>query len=483
MSLPLSDIVRIVVDLAPTARSRRGFNTSLFVGTSDVISTDDRVRLYGGMESMIEAGFTADMPEYQAASLHFAQRPRPQRIAIGRHELIEGAGEFEVTNDTAETVGAFVISWEHVPDAGNAFLYYTPFDLSALPAFQDTLDCPWAQIASGDEITPGTGATYIVVAEVDSSSRVVNLGAAALGGNSEPLDLPSAESVVDAIRACRRKTASWYTVTYLDATPDEIFDVAQYVETAQPHSAHLFTTNETLALSGNPNSIFNRLRQMSFRRTLGQYSNTPNAVAGIAGFAMGANTGLSRSAYTLMHKTVVGLAPDDVSETEYAFLVAANGNIYVSRSEGDTGDGSDYFMFEEGRMSDATWFDEILNLDMLVNDMQLAILDLFKSRSKVPQTEPGMSDIKISIKPSLRNAARSGFIAPGRWTGPNIFITEDYAPLQTGDILEKGWLVLSEPIDDQSQAGRDARVSPPIYVPIKLAGAIHTVLVQINVNR
>jgi hypothetical protein len=120
---------------------------------------------------------------------------------------------------------------------------------------------------------------------------------------------------------------------------------------------------------------------------------------------------------------------------------------------------------------------------MLVNDMQLAIIDLLASRPKVPQEEDGVNDIKLSMMPSLRRSVLIGFIAPGKWNGPDIWITAEYAPLRTGDRLSSGWDIFSEPVDDQSQADRDERISPPIYVPLKLAGAFHAVLVRINVNR
>jgi hypothetical protein len=213
-------------------------------------------------------------------------------------------------------------------------------------------------------------------------------------------------------------------------------------------------------------------------RSIGQYSVTPDAVAGIMGYAMGANIKTARSAFTLMHKRVTGVAPDNLSETQVFYLLKANGNYYVSR-----GFDGEYSMFETGTMANGTWFDEVLNLDMLVNDMQLAILDLLVSRPKIPQTEEGMNDIKLSMLPSLRNSRRIGFIAPGRWNGPNLWLTEDLLALETGDMLDKGYLVVSEPVDEQSQADRDARKAPPIYTPLKLAGAIHTVLVQIDVNR
>ena len=70
-----------------------------------------------------------------------------------------------------------------------------------------------------------------------------------------------------------------------------------------------------------------------------------------------------------------------------------------------------------------------------------------------------------------------GFIAPGQWNGSACLT------LKTGDYLQQGYVVLSEAIDDQDQADRDARKAPPIYVCTKLAGAIESVIIQVNVNR
>ena len=55
--------------------------------------------------------------------------------------------------------------------------------------------------------------------------------------------------------------------------------------------------------------------------------------------------------------------------------------------------------------------------------------------------------------------------------------------IEQGDAIEKGYQVMSESIDSQTSADRDARVCPPIYVALKLAGAIHSVVIQLNVNR
>ena len=55
--------------------------------------------------------------------------------------------------------------------------------------------------------------------------------------------------------------------------------------------------------------------------------------------------------------------------------------------------------------------------------------------------------------------------------------------LQQGDAIEEGYLIMSESVVDQSVADREARMCPPIYVALKLAGAMHSVVIQLNVNR
>jgi len=479
MSLPLNDIVKIVVNLSPRAAIRRGFNLGLLVGPSEVISPEERVRIYSGTDAMIEDGFATDSPEVIAAGRMFKQRPAPTRVAIGRRVVLEDvAGQFEVTSVVGSEADNFIVNWDHVAEGSNTFVFYTPYDLSVVPEYHDVMEAPWAAIVPGQEITPNPGATFVMVAEVDVAGRMINIGAASLPGGSQSLGLEMCESPTDAIRACRAANSEWYPVTYLGASTDDIMSIAEYVETVDPVSVQMYTTNDPLVLTNDPNGIFARLRAKGFMRSLGQYSFTPDAVTGIMGYAMGANTRMSRSAYTLMHKRVVGVAPDNLSQPDVDGIQRGNGNYYVSR-----GPDGEYSMFERGTMADGTWFDEVINLDMLVNEMQKAILDHLASVPKVAQTEDGVTEIKIKMKPSLRRARIIGFIAPGVWNGPTIWLTEDYAPLQTGDRLADGWDILSEPVDDQSQADREERVSPPIYVPIKLAGAIHTVLVQINVNR
>ena len=486
-NLPLSDIVDIQVNLSPRAVARRGFNLGLLIGQSEVIPLDERVRLYSSLRAMFEDGFRETDPEYIAAGFMFSQRPAPARVAIGRHNSIPQLAEFEASL-THISSDLFSVTWEHIPSDGNVIIYEYLTDIADIsdidiPAYRSVFvdggsERAWDYAENGMEVRLQAGAIGIRLLELTPENRIVSVSVLDGQRGFISLGLPLAESVIDAVRLCRSANSEWYLFSYLGATPDEILSLARFAESATPVCVQFYTTDEPLVLRNDSDSIFAKLRALSFRRSLGQFSRTAYAAAGIMGWAMGANTRKSGSAYTLMHKRVVGIKPDNLSVTQADHLQRANGNYYVSRGYDD-----EYSMFERGTMGDGVWFDEILNLDMLVNDLQLAILDLLTSRPKIPHTEGGVSDIKIAMRPCLRTARMTGFIAPGRWNAASIYTEPEHAPLQTGDYLENGYLILSEPVDYQSPADRENRIAPPIYIAIKLAGAIHTVRVRIDVNR
>ena len=283
-------------------------------------------------------------------------------------------------------------------------------------------------------------------------------------------DTTGDETIVEAVTACRVKNTNWYVCTVCGATKANIEDVAEYIETAVPTAAFFYTTADVDVPAGTAGNIMVLLKAANYKRTLGQYSTEDDAVAAILGYAMGANTGLANSAYTLAYKSEVGVTPEDLNLTEVTAIKAQNGNVYINR-------GATYDLFEQGVMADGTAFDELLNLDMLANDIQLAVMDLLVSVPKVPQTEDGVSLLVNAINGPCSEARNKGFIAPGVWNASPIL------NLNTGDMLSQGYLVLADTIANQSQSDREARKSPPIYVPVKLSGAIEHAVINVLVNR
>lgn len=364
--LPIKDVV---INLTPRSVVRSGFNLSMIIGDSKVLNADNRVAVYTDMESMANAGFTEDMPEYKAAQIYFSQKPNPGRVAIG---------------------------------------------------FWDSSD----------------------------------------------------ETLAEAIAACRAFNLEWWGCVpigktdasgqFVAVTADELLEAALTIENATQNSVMICALSD-LAFLGE-------LKAKRYGRTMGIFSADVNKAVAIMGYAMGANTGLADSAYTLKFKKLIGVVADPLSEPQVSDAEAVSANVYVNR-------GATYDMFEQGTMADGTWFDEIVNLDMLSNDIQLSVMDILTKTTKIPQTEAGVATIINAILPNLDKAVETGFVAPGIWTAPS------FMEIEQGDAIEKGYQVMSESVDDQSEKDREARICPPIYIALKLAGAIHGVVIQLNVNR
>lgn len=284
------------------------------------------------------------------------------------------------------------------------------------------------------------------------------------------------EAPVKTVQECRQLDSEWYVGIYCgDLTDAQILAIQEYVEACTPSTVFAFTTADAKAKAAD-GGIFGTIKSKGYRRIIGQYSTAhKDAICAAIGWAMGAMSASTiNSAFTLAYKREVGVQAENYMQTfttnDLNNIKKNYGNVYVNR-------GNYYDVFEEGRVGDGSWFDEIIYLDKYKNDMQLSIMDLLVNANKLPQTEAGMGRIKTAIKEVCDDMNRIGFIKEGVWKG------EELMALEYGHVLPGGYLIQSEPISEQSQAERDARNAPPIYVSLKLAGAIHHVTIQVDVNR
>jgi hypothetical protein len=83
-ALSVDRVVKVTINMSPTAAGRRNFGALLIVGASRVIDQSERLRSYTGITG-VAADFGIEAPEYQAAEIYFAQSPRPSLLYIGRY--------------------------------------------------------------------------------------------------------------------------------------------------------------------------------------------------------------------------------------------------------------------------------------------------------------------------------------------------------------------------------------------------------------
>jgi hypothetical protein len=386
---------------------------------------------------MITDGFLTTDPEYKAALLYFSQEPAPTRVLIGR----------QVT--TAPFTGNCAIATDSA--------VVTPASMTGIEV---------GQVVSGTGIAVGA-----VVKEMGATTITLDKVATATNAAASLTFTAVVETAVEALHACRAADYEWCTYLLCGATKDEVLSMAGEVEVMTPSTIQFFTTADADVLAGTAGNIFETLKGLKYNRTLGQYSTKhTDAVASALGYAMGANTGLADSAYTLALKDEPGVTVESITETQYKNITDNNGNVYVNR-------GDLYNMFEPGVMADGTFFDEVINLDKLVNDLQITGIDALKAVPRVAQTENGITYLLTRLKEPCETALKVGFVAPGKWT------SKDVLRLKNGDYLSKGYMIMSESIDSQAIADREARKAPAIYVALKLAGAVHSAVIGVYVNR
>jgi hypothetical protein len=448
MTLSLNPVVDIEVYISPLAAPRRTFDQGLIAGNSTIIPVSERIRQYTDVASILEDGFNSTSPEYLAAVKYFGQSPNATYLWLGRWDTV-----------------ASKISTCAANNAGTGY------------AANDVLSVVQGNATGGQikVLTVGANGTIATSEIHEAGTGYANgTGLALTGGsgNNATLDITDirAETALESFTECRGAGSDWYMGSIIGANNTDLAAIAAYVEAATPSTAFAFQSNDANTLLGTTGNIFDTMKGLGYNRTIGLYSNTAYADAALIGRAMGLNTGLANSAFTLKFKDLTGITADSLTNTQVTNIEADYGNVYINR-------GDYYDMLEQGKMAGGSFFDEILFLDMLVNNIQLNVMDLLYQVPKVPQTDAGVSEIIHQVNRACDDSVDVGFIAPGVWTGVTVL------NLKNGDALPNGYLVQAQAIKDQSTANREARIAPPIYCAIKLAGAVHSCVIGVYVNR
>lgn len=486
---PLTDIVNVVVQVSPTAAIPSGFNLGLIIGQTAVISgsDSDRVRLYTDVTQMITDGFASNSPEYLAAQLYFGQSPRPASLAVGRWIGTESALSavqacrlantnwygFTVCGVTA--VDIFAIA-AYVESAQPASVYfYTTNDADSLTGTTATAGILASAASPVTDISALTTSTFKIAVDQDAYPTIPNYQTVTLSPAGNTTGAKTAlemQSKIRALGGLYSQVSVVYTTVYTitSGSVGSGSKVLCAVGDSNDIAASLKINTGTVLTTGT-GSLGLAMKGLSYTHTLGQFSTVSvDAAAAILGYAMGANTGLMNSAYTLAYKSEVGVTVEPLTVTQLSLLKFANLNVYVSR-------GNVFSLFEQGVMASGMHFDTRLGLDQLSTQIQIAVMNLLISVSKVPQSEGGITMLYNAIDKPLSGSFNTGFLCRGVWTGPTI------KTLVSGNTLDRGYLILSDLLADQTDADRVARRSPPIYIPVKLAGAIESVVFNVLVNQ
>ena len=480
-TLPVSRVVNVAAEMSPTAAALRNFGSCLILGDSDIIDTDERVRLYSSI-SDIATDFGISSREYLAAQAFFSQSPQPTQVYIGRWAKSATAGrlrgrtlssaEQDISLFTAITTGTLSLTIDGASKSMASIDLSAETNLNGVASqISSALGVPGSCAWTGERfvITSATTGTSSTVATTDTGTLSSLMGFA---GSATSVAGVAAESLASAITALLDYN-TWYMVCVApDASDDSIVEAAGLIEAASPSRMIGFTTQNSTEIDSTASSTLgSRLKGLGYNRTILVYSSdSPVAAASVFGRMATINFEGSNTTLTLKFKQLPGVTAENLRSSQAEALKSHNVNAFCAYQ-------NDTSILQEGITSGGWFIDETHGLDWLQNRVETDLWNLLYTSKKVGQDESGATAIVSCVNKSLEQGVTNGLIAPGVWNG------DAFGALESGDTLSTGYYVYIQPFDEQSQSDREARKAPPIQIAVKLKGAVHFINVTITVNR
>lgn len=495
MTLPISRLINVSVNLSPIAAQMQNLSTLLIMGSSLIIDVVERLRSYTSV-SEVATDFGTSAPEYLAAALWFEQSPQPTTLSIGRWAETASAGKLlgGLLSSTQQTIatwaainnGAFDISIDGSDYEITALDFSAQTNMNGIAAvIQAKLHaadagttCVWNSTYSRFEITSPTTGVLSIISFLTAPALGTDVSGMMMG-----LSTSSGAYVADGIAAetalevtaemDNRFGQSWYALTFTDLDNDDHLAVSGYIEAANNKHLYGVTTQESGVLSAlSTTDVAYLLEALARKRTVVQYSSqNAYAVCSLLGRILTVNYNGNNTTITLMYKQEPGIVAEDITSSQITALEAKKANVFVAYN-------NDTAIIEKGTVCSGDFLDVITGTDWLALQIQNNVFNLlYTSLTKIPQTDAGTQLITTTIESVCSQGVTNGLLAPGVWTSGG------FGELKQNDLLSKGFYVYAPPVGTQFPADREARKSVPIQVAAKLAGAIHTVDVIINVNR
>lgn len=469
-----------VANVMQTALQAKVANT-LFVWNS----ASDRFKLTNGVTGASSTMSWATPPTAWAGVAFSGQMAADDSLVIAGTTVTfkaatPGANEVLIGSDLAETLENLQIMLSTSEDVNLVKCNYTIFG-STLYIVSNVTG------VTGDDITLAEG--------TDSLSRMTlsNVVSGKLSGGagtdvSGLFRLSSATSAPAPVQGMTSETPAeaadihldgshaWYGlqfVTVVQPTLSQHVAVAQMIEGAHPSRTYWYTSGESTILDPLTDAdIASSMKVLNLARTTGLFSTTSYvAVASVFGRWANVDFRQNNSMITTKFKRLPGIVAETLTETQAQTVEDKHINVFVNYDV-------DVSIIQEGVMANGDFIDERFGCDWFQNALQIALFNvLYTSPTKVPQTDAGMHMLEIACKEVCEAAVFNGFAAPGRWTGPS------FGQLVYNDVLTTGYYIYIPPVASQSQADREARKSVPIQIALKLAGAVHSVICTVWVNR
>ena len=492
ITLPISRLINVTVSLAAQAAQGQNTSTLLILGSSPVIDVISRMRSYTSI-AQVAADFGTSAPEYLAALLWFEQNPQPTQLDIGRWAKTASSGQLlggplTAAQQSMAFWNAIVNGSFKITIDGGAVQTLTGLNFSGAANMNGVAGVIQAALAGANIVWDSVYNRFEVTSHTTGATSTVSFATTDAGvGTDISADLGLTAGFVGIIQAngIAAETAisavtlldtnfgmQWFALVVIGAADADHLAIAAFVEADTTKHYYGVTTQEATVLTpGDTTDIAYQLQQLGYNFTCVQYSSSnPYAVVSLLARILTTNFAGNNTTITLMYKQEPGIVPENLTTTQVNALEAKNCNVFVAYNNNTA-------IIEPGVSSSGNFIDTVIGAAVMAIEIQTALYNaLYTSPNKIPQTDAGTAILTNSAAAICAQFVANGFLAPGTWT------SQGFGALVTGQNVPKGYYIYAPPVSSQSQAQRTSRVSVPIQIGAKLAGAIHVVNLAITVN-
>lgn len=481
-NLSPSNIIQVTLQGTPQGLAVPNINTVALISNEQPVWFGSQDYAIYKDPNTVAQDFGSSSLAAQIANAFFAQNPNPVATQgylaiIPRLQSVPVAATIQIqdVNYLAAATGA----------SGNSItVEYTTGATPGEEIVSVTSNAITVQIASG-----ATTADQIVAAILASTdaSALVTATVYGVGSNRQtapvsPTNLAGGTSSgTEPVQATMVRTANevYYFGTLLDFIPTSLFTTLPAYISGQDKMLFVASNDKAAIQAGGILAEFaartqNNCRGLYYNDGISQ--DTVNFAAAYAARGLSTDFNGSLTAFTINMKQLVNFTPDTtLTQTDLNTCQATGIDVYPPFGfQGLTATGNLYTSGANG------FFDQVYNQFWLKFALQVAGFDyLAQTSTKIPQTETGMDGLKNAYRSVLTQAVTNGVMAPGSWTSPVVFGT--VANLYSS-VAAIGYYVYSQPVTQQNQAVRAARIAPLVQIAAKMAGAIQTSAVIVQVN-
>lgn len=418
---------------------------------------------------LIATSFFSQVPNPIQSQGYLVIIPRQQSVAVAANVSIQdlnfqavatgtGGNSITIAYTTGATAGSEVVSV-----IGNAISVQIASGVSTAAQIKTAVDAFGAAAALVTTTVYG----------VSSNKQTAPVTATNLAGGSASGLEPAHTAMIRTINDV------YYFGVLLDVIPTSPFTtLPSYVQGSDKMLFVASNSKSDIASNGILGSLAgrnqNNVRGLYYND--GVTNDTITFAAAYASRGLSVDFAGSLTAFTMNMKQLVGFSPDKtLTQTDLNTALANGIDIYPPFGfQGLTATGNLYTSGANG------FFDQIYNQFWMKFALQVAGFNfLAQTSTKIPQTETGMDGLKNAYRSIMTQAVTNGVLAPGAWNSPLVFGNVQNLIAAVANI---GYYVYSLPVSQQLVADRNLRKAPLIQIAAKMAGAIHTSSVIVEVN-